>query len=97
MVRQNWNHPSIVFWSSGNETYEQVASHYADIIRQEDDTRLITYASAGEKPENVDFVAGNTYQAVGTDADLSNATLLDEDLQTAFDAFYAVYGIDISP
>lgn len=62
MVRQNWNHPSIVFWSSGNETYEQVASHYADIIRQEDDTRLITYASAGEKPANVDFVAGNTYQ-----------------------------------
>jgi beta-galactosidase len=62
MVRQNWNHPSIVFWSSGNETYQEVASHYADIIRQEDTTRLITYASAGEKPANVDFVAGNTYQ-----------------------------------
>ncbi len=62
MVRQNWNHPSIVFWSSGNETYQEVASHYADIIRQEDTTRLITYASAGEKPSNVDFVAGNTYQ-----------------------------------
>ena len=62
MVRQNWNHPSIVFWSSGNETYQEVASHYADIIRQEDQTRLITYASAGEKPANVDFVAGNTYQ-----------------------------------
>lgn len=62
MVRQNWNHPSIVFWSSGNETYQEVASHYADIIRKEDKTRLITYASAGEKPKNVDFVAGNTYQ-----------------------------------
>jgi beta-galactosidase len=62
MVRQNWNHPSILFWSSGNETYQEVASHYADIIRQEDKTRLITYASAGEKPANVDFVAGNTYQ-----------------------------------
>ena len=62
MVRQNWNHPSIVFWSSGNETYQEVASHYADIIRQEDKSRLITYASAGEKPTNVDFVAGNTYQ-----------------------------------
>jgi beta-galactosidase len=61
MVRQNWNHPSIIFWSSGNETYKEVASHYADVIRQEDTTRLITYASAGEKPENVDFVAGNTY------------------------------------
>lgn len=62
MVRQNRNHPSIVFWSSGNETYQEVASYYADIIRQEDKTRLITYASAGEKPANVDFVAGNTYQ-----------------------------------
>lgn len=62
MVRQNWNHPCIVFWSSGNETYQEVASHYADIIRTEDTTRLITYASAGEKPSNVDFVAGNTYQ-----------------------------------
>ncbi len=62
MVRQNWNHPSILFWSSGNETYQEVASYYADIIRQEDTTRLITYASAGEKPSNVDFVAGNTYQ-----------------------------------
>ena len=62
MVRQNWNHPSIVFWSSGNETYDQVASRYADVIREEDKTRLITYASAGEKPQNVDFVAGNTYQ-----------------------------------
>jgi beta-galactosidase len=62
MVRQNWNHPSIIFWSSGNETYKEVASHYADIIRQEDTSRLITYASAGEKPENVDFVAGNTYR-----------------------------------
>ena len=62
MVRQNWNHPSIVFWSSGNETHDRTAHHYADIIREEDSTRLLTYASAGEKPDNVDFVAGNTYQ-----------------------------------
>jgi len=62
MVRQNWNHPSILFWSSGNETYQEVASHYADVIRREDATRLVTYASAGERPANVDFVAGNTYQ-----------------------------------
>ena len=62
MVLQNWNHPSILFWSCGNETYPEVASHYADIIHQEDTSRLITYASAGEKPANVDFVAGNTYQ-----------------------------------
>ncbi len=62
MVRQNWNHPSIVFWSSGNETHDRTAHYYADVIRNEDPTRLLTYASAGEKPDNVDFVAGNTYQ-----------------------------------
>ena len=62
MVRQNWNHPSIVFWSSGNETHDKTAHHYANIIREEDQSRLVTYASAGEKPDNVDFVAGNTYQ-----------------------------------
>ena len=62
MVRQNWNHPSIVFWSSGNETHDNTASRYADVIREEDPSRLLTYASAGEKPDNVDFVAGNTYQ-----------------------------------
>ncbi|MBN1796640.1 MAG: glycoside hydrolase family 2 protein [Sedimentisphaerales bacterium] len=61
MVRQNWNHPSIIFWSSGNETFQEVASRYVEVIREEDNTRLITYASAGEKPD-ADFVAGNTYQ-----------------------------------
>ena len=62
MVRQNFNHPSIVFWSSGNETYHDVADRYAQIIREEDKSRLVTYASAGEKPTDVDFVAGNTYE-----------------------------------
>jgi len=41
------------------------------------------------------YVAGNTYQTVGAETDLSNADLLDEDLPTAFAAFEAVYGIDI--
>ena len=27
MVRQNWNHPSILFWSAGNETILDVVSH----------------------------------------------------------------------
>ena len=62
MVRQNFNHPSILFWSSGNETWHDVARHYALIIREEDPSRLVTYASAGERPTDVDFVAGNTYQ-----------------------------------
>lgn len=62
MVRQNWNHPSILFWSAGNETVLDVVSHYAGLIREEQDpTRLVTYASCGGEPKNCDFVAQNTY------------------------------------
>ncbi|MGP8201363.1 MAG: glycoside hydrolase family 2 protein [Limisphaerales bacterium] len=62
LVRQNWNHPSILFWSAGNETMVDVVGHYASVIRQEGDpTRLVTYAAAGRDPRNCDFVANNTY------------------------------------
>jgi beta-galactosidase len=63
MVRQNWNHPSILFWSAGNETMLEAAGHYADLIRQEGDpTRLVTYAASGNQQlKNCDFVAYNTY------------------------------------
>jgi beta-galactosidase len=63
MVRQNWNHPSILFWSAGNETILETAGQYADIIRQEGDpTRLVTYAATGDQYlKNCDFVAYNTY------------------------------------
>ena len=62
LVRQNWNHPSILFWSAGNETIVDMVSHYASVIRQEgDSTRLVTYAAAGRDPWNCDFVANNTY------------------------------------
>jgi beta-galactosidase len=62
MVRQNWNHPAILFWSAGNETILDVVSHYAGVIRQEKDpTRLVTYAANDKEPRNCDFVANNTY------------------------------------
>jgi beta-galactosidase len=62
LVRQNWNHPSILFWSAGNETMVNVVSHYASVIRQEGDpTRLVTYAANDKSPQNCDFVANNTY------------------------------------
>jgi beta-galactosidase len=62
MVRQNWNHPSIFFWSAGNETIVEVVSHYAQTIHGEKDpNRLVTYAANGKHPQNCDFVANNTY------------------------------------
>jgi beta-galactosidase len=61
MVRQNFNHPSILFWSSGNETIQEVASRYAAVIREEDSTRLVTFAANRNNPEYTDFVAFNTY------------------------------------
>ena len=62
MMRQNWNHPSILFWSAGNETYIPVVRHYVEVIRGErDPSRLVTYASNGKIPDNCDFVARNTY------------------------------------
>ncbi len=64
MVRQNWNHPSILFWSCGNETIGTTASRYAEVIREEDSTgnRLITHAVAKDQPQNCDFLAHNTYE-----------------------------------
>lgn len=63
MVRQNFNHPSIIFWSCGNETIRDVASHYATVIREEDSSRLVTYAAAPNTgiPQHCDFIAYNTY------------------------------------
>ena len=51
MVRQNFNHPSIVFWSCGNETgEEETASTYAKVIHEEDTGRLVTYGSDARAP-----------------------------------------------
>lgn len=62
MVRQNWNHPSIFFWSAGNETLTPIVGHYAAVIRDEHDpNRLITYAANAEGAKNCDFTARNTY------------------------------------
>ena len=66
MVRQNYNHPSIVIWSVGNETGFVRVNRYAAVVRAEDPQRLITYASntgpRGKRYPLLDFVAQNTYR-----------------------------------
>jgi beta-galactosidase len=76
MVRQNWNHPSILFWSAGNETMLEAAGHYADLIRGENDPgRLVTYAATGgQQLKNCDFVAYNTYDGWYTDGPYTDFT-----------------------
>ncbi len=68
MVLQNFNHPSICFWSIGNEAIRDLPDittleDYAATARAEDPTRLITYASSTgfyQSPA-LDFVAVNRY------------------------------------
>lgn len=76
LIRQNFNHPAIFFWSVGNETSgksnnaegqrcDRLISELAAVARAEDPTRLSTYAShhAPEDPRNfhTDIVAVNKY------------------------------------
>lgn len=52
LIRQNYNHPSIVFWSVGNEVLlkpgpnpDALISHLADLVSSEDPTRIAAYAA----------------------------------------------------
>jgi beta-galactosidase len=66
MVRQNYNHPSIVAWSVGNEAAYKRVFGYARIVREEDPVRVITYASntgvLRKKQDDLAFVAQNVYR-----------------------------------
>jgi len=69
LIRQNYNHPSICFWSVGNETRgdpsDPVIAELANVARAQDQTRLSTYASDGKESEpknwHTDVVAFNHY------------------------------------
>jgi beta-galactosidase len=62
MVFQNWNHPSIIFWSAGNEASGTAAtSRYAAVIKAADPARPVVYASNGQSPGGIDFVFRNSY------------------------------------
>ncbi len=67
MIRQSYNHPSIAFWSVGNETGFVRVNRFAAIAQAEDPNRLVTYASnTGGKGKkrypDLDFIAHNTYR-----------------------------------
>jgi beta-galactosidase len=63
LIRQNLHHPSILFWSIGNETFvrdskampadtnDRLLRELAAVAREEDPSRLSTYASNGEVSE----------------------------------------------
>jgi beta-galactosidase len=69
LIRQNYNHPAIVFWGVGNETSgaaaDGVIAELAKVAREEDPTRLSTYASShaiqDTKNWHTDVVAFNRY------------------------------------
>ena len=67
MVRQNYNHPSIVMWSVGNETAFVRVNPFAAAAKADDPQRLVVYASntgvQGRKRQpNLDLIAHNTYR-----------------------------------
>ena len=67
MIRQNYNHPSIVIWSVGNETGYIRVKRYADVAKAEDPRRLIAYASnigvrGKARYPTLDLIAQNTYR-----------------------------------
>jgi beta-galactosidase len=54
LIRQNYNHPSIVFWSVGNEVLlrrgpnpDVLIAHLSDVAAREDPTRITAYAANG--------------------------------------------------
>jgi beta-galactosidase len=67
MVRQNYNHPSIVMWSVGNETGFVRVAPFAAVAKSEDPHRLVVYASntgvQGKKRQpHLDLIAHNVYR-----------------------------------
>ncbi len=67
MVRQHYNHPSIVMWSVGNENAFVRVNPLAAAVKADDVSRLVVYASntgvQGRKRQpHLDLIAHNTYR-----------------------------------
>ncbi|MBN2369158.1 MAG: hypothetical protein JXO72_01580 [Vicinamibacteria bacterium] len=65
MVRQNVNHPSIVVWSVGNETEYRGVDRYAAVVKAEDPSRPVAYATnthARPRKRDLSFITHNIYR-----------------------------------
>ena len=72
LVRQNYNHPSIAFFSAGNEsapdgdayaTWRDAVVRYGKAIKEEDPTRPVVFASNSSFTDPaIDFIAHNLYE-----------------------------------
>jgi beta-galactosidase len=77
LVRRDRNHPSVIIWSIGNEVGEQytdeegakLAKQLQDIVKEEDNTRIVTSGMNWAKPDfpfpSVLDVIGLNYQGEG--------------------------------
>ena len=65
LIRQNYNHPSIFFWSLGNETSEarggraaeEMLTALASVVHAEDPSRVSTYASNHNLADRRNFIS----------------------------------------
>ena len=58
LIRQNYNHPSILCWSVGNETSqgaESLIARLAKVAKEEDPSRFSTYASNNKDDDSRNF------------------------------------------
>ncbi len=60
MVKQNYNHPSIVFWSMGNESNAAVADECVPVAKALDSTRPVVVANMASTL--ADFHTAHSYQ-----------------------------------
>ena len=115
LVRQNFNHPSIFFWGIGNETFvrdtrvtpadtnDRLLSELAAVVREEDSTRLSTYASNGDVTErrasHSDAIGFNHYFGWYHDSPVDFAAWLDRQHALRPDLKIAVseYGAGANP
>jgi len=74
MVRRDWNHPSVVFWSTGNENNEadpevrEIHAELARLTKDLDPTRLVTHVSIQGNWNNPNFTSHDEDDVIGANA-----------------------------